>query len=250
MNKPKKRVLIHCIRDSMTNLVDSVEEFGPHYVYLICAKYHAEGKPNYAMMELGRPNKRTFGKQAKDIEYAAIHTIEDVWSQNTMMSVFETFSDIKTDAIERSKASGAGGDPIFYAGLSDAAGLLSPSVAFAAVLHDMKTYFTRGRRTYYDEFVLEIENLNNITAVKSWIQANKHHKENLKYLVALIEMEKTHPEITSKLLTDRVDTSQRAVDKAIEALLGQGLISVEGKRNRKLKTTNLGRLCIRMNLGS
>lgn len=234
----------------MTNLVDSVEEFGPHYVYLICAKYHAEGKADYAMMELKRPNKRTFGNQAKDIEYADLHTIEDVWSQNTMMSVFEAFSDIKADATERAKASGADDDPIFYAGLSDAAGLLSPSVAFAAVLHNMKTYFTRGRRTYYDEFVLEIENLNSITAVKSWIQANEHHKANLKYLEELIDLEETHPEITSKLLTDRVKTGQRAVDKAIKALLDQGLISVEGKRDRKLKATNLGRLCIRMNLGS
>ncbi len=232
----------------MTNLVDSVEEFGPHYVYLICAKYHAEGKPNYAMMELEKPNKRTFGNQAKDIEYASIHTIEDVWSQNTMMSVFEAFSDIKADAIKRAKASGADDDPIFYAGLSDAAGLLSPSVAFAAVLHNMKTYFTRGRRTYYDEFVLEIENLNNITAVKSWIQANKHHKENLKYLETLIDMEKTHPDITSKLLCNRMETQQRAVDKAIEKLNLQGLVDVDGQRNRKISATTLGKLCIRMNL--
>tara|TARA_B110000459_G_C16549033_1_gene465828 strand:+ start:269 stop:964 length:696 start_codon:yes stop_codon:yes gene_type:complete len=229
----------------MTNLVDSVEEYGPHFVYLLCAEYHAEGKPNYAIMELKQPKERTFGKQAKDIEHAELKTIPDVWSQNTMMSVFEAFSEIKSDATNR-----AGGvEPEFFAGLSDAAGLLSPSVAFAAVLHDMKTYFTRGRRTYYDEFVLEIDNLNNFTVVKSWIQANKRHKDNLKYLIALIELEESGEEnITPALLSDKVSTVKRTVDKAILTLEKHGLIHAEGKRGRKLTSTDLGRLVIRMKM--
>lgn len=247
MNKPKKRVLIHCIRDSMTNLVDSVEKIQPHYVYLVCAKYHAEGKPNYAKMELENPSERTFGDQAKHIEYSDLFTVDDVWSQNTMNSVFKVFSEIRDDATKR--ATGLGHEAVFYAGLSDAAGLLAPSVAFAAVLFDMKTYFTRGRRTYYDEFVLEIENLNSITAVRSWLQANKHHKENLKYLRALIDLEKTHQKITSKLLTERVDSGNRMVDKAIRTLKEQRLIETKGTRNRELKATGLGRLCIQLNLG-
>mgnify|MGYP002640435323 FL=1 len=241
----RKRALIHCIRDSMTNLVDSVEEFGPHFVYLLCAEYHAEGKPNYAMMELEQPKERTFGKQAKDIEHAELHTIKDVWSQDTMMSVFEAFSEIKSDATKRAE----GVEPEFFAGLSDAAGILSASVAFAAVLHDMKTYFTRGRRTYYDEYVLEIENLNSITAVKSWIQANERHKDNLKYLIALMDLEESGEEnITSARLTDKVSTGQRAVDKAIRTLEKHGLIRAEGDRDRKLTSTALGKLCIRMKM--
>ena len=241
----RKRVLIHCIRNSMTNLVDSVEEFGPHFVYLLCAEYHAEGKPNYAMMELEQPKERTFGKQAKDIEHAELHTIKDVWSQDTMMSVFEAFSEIKSDATKRAE----GVEPEFFAGLSDAAGILSASVAFAAVLHDMKTYFTRGRRTYYDEYVLEIENLNSITAVKSWIQANERHKDNLKYLIALMDLEESGEEnITSARLTDKVSTGQRAVDNAIITLEKHGLIGAEGDRDRKLTSTALGKLCIRMKM--
>ena len=123
---------------------------------------------------------------------------------------------------------------------------------FPQSLHDMKTYYTRGRRRYYhNEYVLEIENLNNITSVKSWIEANEYHKQNLKYLVALIELEEEgNQKITSEHISNKVQTGKRAVDKAIKKLEEQGLISIEGGRNRALSSTRLGQMCIRMNLGN
>ena len=116
----------------------------------------------------------------------------------------------------------------------------------------MKTYYTTGRRRYYhNEYVLEIENLNNITSVKSWIEANEYHKQNLKYLVALIELEEEgNQKITSEHISNKVQTGKRAVDKAIKKLEEQGLILIEGDRNRALSSTRLGQMCIRMNLGN
>tara|TARA_B100000035_G_C20985230_1_gene547470 strand:+ start:226 stop:978 length:753 start_codon:yes stop_codon:yes gene_type:complete len=244
-----KRVLIHCIRESISNLQDSIDHFRPDYVYLLTSYHHSEGKPDLALMEIENKNIRTFGDHVKKIEYVALHNIREAWHQETMMKVFEEFALIKSDAISRAKEDGVGCE--FFAGLSDATGLFSPSVAFAAVLHDMKTYYTRGRRRYYhNEYVLELENLNSITLVKNWIEANEHHKENLKYLEALIEIENEGGQkITSEHITNKVQTGKRAVDKAIKKLEQQGLILVEGKKNRSLSSTLLGQLCIRMNLG-
>ena len=245
----RKRVLIHCIRDSMTNLQDSIDHFRPDYVYLLTSEHDAEGKPDLALMEIENKNIRTFGDHVLRIDHVALHSISEAWHQETMMKVFEKFADIKADAKERAKKDNA--DCEFFAGLSDATGLFSPSIAFAAVLHDMKTYYTRGRRRYYhNEYVLEIENLNKITSVKNWVESNEYHKQNLKYLIALIELEEAGGQKhTSKHISNKGGWQTRAVDKAINKLEAQGLITIEGGRDRSLSSTRLGQLCIRMNLG-
>jgi|GEM_PF-1888119 len=245
----RKRALIHCIRNSMTNLQDSIDHFRPDYVYLLTSQHDAEGKPDLALMEIENKNIRTFGDHVLLIEHVALHSIEDAWHQETMMKVFDEFADIKADAKERAQKEKV--DCEFFAGLSDATGLFSPSIAFAAVLHDMKTYYTRGRRRYYhNEYVLEIENLNNITSVKNWVESNKYHKQNLKYLIALIELEEAGGQKnTSKHIANKGDWLKRTVDKAINKLEEQGLITIEGGKNRLLSSTRLGQLCIRMKLG-
>lgn len=245
-----KTVLIHCIRESMTNLQDSIDYFRPDYVYLLTSYHHSEGKPDLALMEIENKNTRSFGEHVLRIEHVALHNIREAWHQETMMKVFEEFAIIKEDARNRARKEGV--DCEFFAGLSDATGMFAPSVAFAAVLHDMKTYYTRGRRRYYhNQYVLEIENMNNITSVKNWIESNKYHRENLKYLVALIELEEAGGyEITSEHISEKVVTTKRAVDMGINKLHEQGLISIEGARDRSLSSTSLGQLCIRMKLGN
>ena len=233
----------------MTNLQDSIEHFRPDYVYLLTSDHDVEGKPDHAFMEIMNKNTRTFGDHVLLIEHVALHNIREAWHQETMTKVFEEFADIKADAEERAKQEKA--DCEFFAGLSDAPGLFSPSIAFAAVLHDMKTYYTRGRRTYYrNKYVLEIENLNKITSVKNWVESNEYHKQNLKYLIALIELEEAGGQKhTSKHISNKGGWQTRAVDKAINKLEEQGLITIEGGRDRSLSSTRLGQLCIRMNLG-
>ena len=153
--------------------------------------------------------QRTFGDHVLRIEHVALHNIERLGIKNDDESVRGICS--HQSRCKKKSAKEEGVDCEFYAGLSDATGLFSPSVAFAAVLHDMKTYYTRGRRRYYhNEYVLEIENLNNITSVKSWIEANEYHKQNLKYLVALIELEEEpNQKITSKHISNKVQTGKQ-----------------------------------------
>jgi DNA-binding MarR family transcriptional regulator len=54
---------------------------------------------------------------------------------------------------------------------------------------------------------------------------------------------------TSTHISDKGGWQKRTVDKAIKKLEEQGLITIEGGKNRSLTSTRLGQLCIRMNLG-
>ena len=46
-----KKVLIHQIKQSMTNLEDTLEHFRPDYVFLLSCKFYARDKPALAVMD-------------------------------------------------------------------------------------------------------------------------------------------------------------------------------------------------------
>jgi predicted transcriptional regulator len=245
----KKRVLIHCIRESMTNLSDTIRHFRPDYVYLLASGHHAaEGKAGVAYNEIDQNEERTFGRYVKDIEHVALHQIEKAWHKETMADVIHELGEIKADAEKRAQQSGA--ECEIYAGLSDATGLFPHSVAFAAMLHDMKTYYTRGRRPYYnDEFVLEIDTLNGITSAKSWLEAHSDRKKNLKYLEALIGLERDG-EVDVKRLSLKVGKDVKTTRNACNKLAENGMLEYsEGGRNRSISSTTIGKMCIKFDWG-
>ena len=243
----KRTVLIHSIRDSMTNLADSIEHFKPDYIYLLTPKFYAEGKAALAKMEIEERNKQTFGPNVDYVEYVDLRIINDAWSQSTMLEMHQKIDEIKKDAQKRA----AKNHCEFYAGLSDGPGLMSPSIAFSAVLHNMKTYFTRGRRPYYDkQYVLEIDNLNKITNVKNWLDSKIMNQRNLRYLKHIIDFEDAGvSEIGTKNLKGVMTETTKAIDNALKKLGEYELITIEGKRNRKIASTELGRLTINLGLG-
>ena len=244
----KKRVLIHSIRDSMTNLADSIDYFNPEYIYLLSPRFYAEGKAALAKMEIEERNKQTFGPNVDHVEYVDLRVIEDAWSQSTMMEVYQILDEIKKDAQQRAK-----NNPCeFFAGLSDGPGLISPSIAFSAVLHNMKTYFTRGRRPYYDkQYVLPIDNLNQITDVKNWLDSKIMNRRNLRYLERIISFEDDGvSEIGTKNIKEVMIETTKAIDNALNKLHVKGLIEIKGKRNRRISSTELGRLTINLGFGA
>ena len=244
----KKTVLIHSIRDSMTNLADSMEHFKPDYIYLLTPKFYANGKAALAKMEIEERNKQTFGPNVNHVKYVDLRIIEDAWSQSTMLEMHQKIDEIKKDAQQRAGKSRCE----FYAGLSDGPGLMSPSIAFSAVLHNMKTYFTRGRRPYYDkQYVLEIDNLNKITNVKNWLDSKIMNQRNLRYLKHIIDFEDDGvSEINTKNLEGVMTETVKAINNALKKLEEYELITIEGKRNRRISSTELGRLTINLGLGS
>ena len=167
----------------MTNLFDSIEHYRPDYVFLLTSEYYAAEKPDFAILSIKDKDWRTLGDHVRNIEYFKLVKIKDAWHKTTMMEVYEEFGKIKSESQEL-----AGKDEcIFYAGLADGEPLMTVGVAFAAVLHEMNTYYTRGRRKQYErEFVLDIDNLNKITAIKSWLDKHYTNPEYLSYLNEII----------------------------------------------------------------
>jgi hypothetical protein len=244
MEKPKK-VIIHQIQESLTNLEDTLDYFQPDYVFLLSSEFYSKDKPDMALMEIEKKNVRALGDNVKNIEYSELVTIKDAWHKTTMLDVYEIFGEIKSKCEEMAGKEGC----VFYSGLADGPALMTSGIAFASVLHNMSTYFTRGRRTYYNrEYVLEIDNLNQITTTKSWLEQNYKNPLNLRYLSEIIMLEEDgEEEIIAEKIQLRVDPKTvEAVRNAINVLEARGLIITEGRRPKVVESTELGRLTIKM----
>ena len=114
----------------------------------------------------------------------------------------------------------------------------------------MNTYFTRGRRTYYNkQYVLEIDNINKITATSNWLDKNYKNKDNLRYLNAVIELESEGViDITAQKILPRVTPKTiQSVRNAIKVLEEYDLVKTTGKTKPKLvQSTELGKIFTRM----
>lgn len=242
----EKVVIIHQIQESLTNLEDTIEYFKPDYVILVSSEYYAKDKPDMAIMELREKNVRALGDYVEKVEFFELFSIENAWHSTTMMEVYELFGKIKKICEERAGKDGCK----FYAGLADGPSLMTVGIAFSAVLFGMSTYFTRGRRTYYEKkYVLEIENLNKITATSTWLDKNYKNKDNLRYLSAIIELEEEGVvKITAQEIEPRVKPKTiQSVRNAIRVLEEHDLIKTTGKTRPKIvQSTELGRIFTRM----
>ena len=49
MGKPKK-VVIHQIQESLTNLEDTLDYFEPDYVFLLSSEFYSKDRPDMALM--------------------------------------------------------------------------------------------------------------------------------------------------------------------------------------------------------
>lgn len=246
MGKPKK-VIIHQIQDSLTNLEDSLDYFEPDYVFLLSSEFYSKDKPDMALMEIKNKNARALGNNVSKIEYSELVTIKDAWHKTTMLDVYEIFGEIKSKCQEMAGKDGC----VFYSGLADGPALITSGIAFASVLHQMQTYFTRGRRTYYNrEYVLEIDNLNKITNIKNWLEHNIMNRRNIRYLKHIIEFEERGVvEIGTKDIEGVMSETTKAINSALKKLEKYELIRIDGKRNRKITSTQLGRLTVNLGLG-
>ena len=230
----------------MTNLEDTIERYRPDYVFLLSCQHYARDKPALAFMDIEDENERSLGENVKHIQHVELVEIENAWHETTMMEVYEKLGEIK----KKSQKLAGKDECVFYAGLSDGHPLTTVGVSFAAILHDMNTYFTRGRRPYYKrKYVLDIENLNKITETKNWLESHYTRSRNLRYLQEIIRLEESGDnEISSAKLADLLaPLTKKAVDNALVILSNKGLINLEGKRNRTISSTDLGKLTIKLN---
>lgn len=246
MPKPKV-VIIHQIEQSMTNLEDTLSHFNPDYVYLITPEYYSTEKPDLALLELENKNVRALGDSVRNVTHTKMCTIKDAWHNTTMMEFYEILGEIKSESLKKAGKDGCE----FYVGLSDAGGLMAVGAAFSAVLHNMKTYYTRGRRRreYKGKYVLEVDNLNNITSVKKWLEKHEKNSNNLRYLDRIINLEDA--EDGERIIAEVIhqgfeDVSIESVRNAINRLEQYNLVTITGNKPKVVSSTKLGRITMRM----
>ena len=217
-----KKVLIHQIMHSMTNLEDSLEHHRPDYVFLLSAGSYGKDKPDLAVMNIREKNARSLGDNVVNIEHVELIEIEDAWHKTTMMEVYDAIGQI----MKKSQELAGNAKCTFYAGLADAPALMSVGVAFSAVMYGMKTYFTRGRRPYYNrEYVLDVDNLNEITSINNWLGSHYTKKRNLRYLREVIRLEDDGVnEIFCETIADNLPFTIEAVRNALRLLESKNLI--------------------------
>lgn len=222
-----------------------MEYHRPDYVFLLSAGSYGKDKPSLAVMDIQDKNWRSLGDHVKNIEYVELVEIEDAWHKTTMMEVYEKMGQI----MKKSQKMAGKAECTFYAGLADAPALMSVGVAFSAVMYGMKTYFTRGRRPYYNrEYVLDVDNLNEITSINNWLGSHYTKKRNLRYLREVIRLEDDGVnEIFCETIADNLPFTIEAVRNALRLLESKNLIHREGDRNMIISSTTLGRLAIKMN---
>ena len=102
MGKPKK-VVIHQIQESLTNLEDTLDYFEPDYVFLLSSEFYSKDKPDMALMEIKNKNVRALGDNVVKIEYSELVTIEEAWHKTTMSQVYDIFGKIKSKCERKSK---------------------------------------------------------------------------------------------------------------------------------------------------
>jgi len=240
-----KRVLIHQIFGDIANLADTLDHFCPDYVFLISCVPKKRSEPQHALDLLQHQTVALLGNNVVNVEYSELIGIEEAWHNSTMMEVFRVLGEIK----EKCEEMAGEDDCEYYAGLSDSGDggeLITVGISFAAVLHDMKTYYTRARKPYYNEYVVEIENLNKITETKNWLESQYSTSKNLRYLRQVIKFEEQGVgQISAAKIADLDGFETRSTHLALNKLVNKGLINKEGKRNYTVSSTDLGKLTIK-----
>ena len=97
--------------------------------------------------------------------------------------------------------------------------------------------------------MLEVDNLNNITSVKKWLEKHEKNSKNLRYLDRIINLEDA--EDGERIIAEVIhqgfeDVSIESVRNAINRLEQYNLVTITGNKPKVVSSTKLGRITMRM----
>jgi hypothetical protein len=240
---PTAVVLIHSQGNSVGPLREAIEHYRPQMVFLISNK-EADGAP-LVMRHLENRIESKLGRSVRDVEHSKIIMIDDAWSNDTVLQMFEAIDKAKTIA----EGLANGRELRFYAGVAGGTKLMVIGSALAAINGDITTYYVNKERIdRTDNLLLEIGFMNELMSTVSWFRGHYNNKKNLRYLTETIRREKQGGVITaldiSKTLSPVTD---KAVRNAMRVLKDRGLIDYESGTSPQIyKSTLLGRYVNRM----
>ena len=237
------KVLIHSQGNSEGPLREAIEHYRPQMVFLISNK-EADDAP-LVMNHLKNRNETKLGRSVRDIEHSEMIMIEDAWSKDTVLQMFEAIEKAREIATGLAK----GRVLKFYAGVAGGTKLMVIGSALAAINGDITTYYVNKERIdRQEELLLEIEFMNNLMSSVSWLRAHYKNKNNLRHLSELIRRE-IEGEVTSAIAIAETlyPLTDKAVRNAMRKLKDRGLVDFEnGTSPQVYKSTLLGRYVIRM----
>ena len=210
----------------------------PQMVFLISNK-EATDAP-LIMRHLENQDESKLGRLVRGVEHSEMILIDDAWSGDTVLQMFEAIDKAKTIA----KGLANGRELRFYTGVAGGTKLMVIGSALAAIMGDITTYYVNKEtidRT--GELLFEIEFLNDLMKVHSWINAHTKNKNNLRYLIETIRRE-SNSETTTALEISRTlsPLTDKSVRNAMRVLKEKGLIDFDSNTSPQIyKSTLLGK---------
>ena len=237
------KVLIHSQGNSEGPLREAIEHYRPQMVFLISNK-GAEDAP-LVMSHLENRTETKLGRSVRDVEHSEMIMIEDAWSNDTVLQMFEAIDKARETAIEL-----ANGRPLeFYAGVAGGTKLMVIGCALAAINNNITTYYVNKERIDLSEnLLLEIEFMNKLMSSVSWLRQHYRNKDNLRYLTEVIRRERDGGVISASEISKTLSPkTAKAVRNAMRTLKEKGLVDFEAGTSPQIyKSTLLGKYVIRM----
>jgi hypothetical protein len=248
------KVLIHSQGKTEGSLRIAIDHYRPSMVFLISNP--GTNAPKFKDWVIA--GDAMVGRWSRDVEYCELIEIEP-FSESAVLQMIKAVSEAKDRAIEL-----APNDRFkFYAGVSGGTKLMVIGMALAAIQGDLTAYYvdkpSESDRNS-DEYVIEIDFMNQLMTASSWLNADIRRLKNLDYLRVIQYREERGMESTSKLMDrtkmegpfsddDKLITIMRVQDninKQLKLLSSKGMVTSKGKNPRYWELTELGRFIVNM----
>jgi hypothetical protein len=242
------KVLIHSQGNTAGSLKEAIDHYRPAMVFLISNPKTIVSKVK-SWIDDGNPQ---VGKYSRDVEHCEIINI-DPFNEDSVLQTVMAVQEAKAKAFALS----AGRTLEFYAGLSGGTKLMVIGMALAAIQGNLTTYYV-DKPIVSDresgEYLFEITFMNQLMKTITWINSDKRHLENLKYLRAIhhreragldstsVKMDRNNiiGEISDEEMNCTVRTTERTISRQLKLLKSMGLVSSEDKNPMVWSSTSLG----------
>ncbi len=228
-------VLIHSQGNSEGPLREAIQHYIPQMVFLISNKDALDAP--LIMKHLETRDESKLGRLVRGVEHSEMIIIDDAWSGNTVLQMFEAIDQAKTTAKELAN----GREIQFYTGVAGGTKLMVIGSALASIMGDITTYYVNKEtieRT--DGLLFEVGFLNDLMKAVSWLNAHPKSEKNLKYLAETIRRESDN-EITTALEISKslVPYTDKSVRNAMRILKEKGLITYESNTSPQIYSSTL-----------
>jgi hypothetical protein len=235
---PPAVVLIHSQGNTEGSLREAIKHYMPQMVFLISNK-DADDAP-IIMRHLENRDETKLGRLVRRVEHSQMITIDDAWSGNTVLQMFEAIDEAKTIA----KGLANGRELQFYTGVAGGTKLMVIGSALASIMGDITTYYVnKETMNRTDGLLFEIGFLNDLMKAVSWLNAHHKNEKNLRYLAETIRRESNNEINTSQEISKTLSPiTDKAVRNAMRVLKEKGLIDFDSNTSPQIyKSTLLGK---------